>query len=150
MRLFLGVICLILCLFVGYVLSQKFSYKKRFYSDFKNFNERLTTEVSFTQKTIFQLINDNDTDFYKFIKNKISDGESVNPRYLKKEELEFLDDYISNVGKSDRYTQMLYLNSVKNQIENCFYKSKEDEKKYKSLYVKMGFLIGLIILVVLL
>lgn len=150
MRFLLGVICLILCLFVGYILSQKFSCKRMFYSDFKNFNERLITEVSFSQKTISQLIINNDSDFYNLVSNKISDREYVIPRYLKREEYEFLNDYFSNIGKSDKYTQMLYLNSVKNQIDNCFNKSKEDEKKYKTLYVKMGFLIGLIILVVLL
>lgn len=150
MRFLLGVICLILCLFVGYILSQKFSCKRMFYSDFKNFNERLITEVSFSQKTISQLIINNDNDFYNLVSNKISGREYVIPRYLKREEYEFLNDYFSNIGKSDKYTQMLYLNSVKNQIDNCFNKSKEDEKKYKTLYVKMGFLIGLIILVVLL
>lgn len=150
MRLLLGVICLILSLFVGCKLSQKFTFKRKFYSDFKNFNERFISEVSFTQKTISQIINDNNSDFYLYLRNKINSNESLKINYLKKEEYELLTDYISNIGNSDKNTQMLYLNAVKSQIDNCFIKSKDDEKRYKTLYIKMSFLIGLIILVVLL
>ena len=81
MSIVLGILCLILCCFGGYLISSKFKERVCFYLDFKNFNEIIKKEVSFSKKTINEilLLNKNEFSvFYYCINNKI-----INNLYIK-------------------------------------------------------------------
>ena len=54
MKIFLGLILLLLSTFLGYLLSSKYTKILEFYKEFISFNKKLITEVSFSQKTIIQ------------------------------------------------------------------------------------------------
>ena len=65
-------------------------------------------------------------------------------------ELNDLNKYFKIIGSGDKDTQIEYLNAVSAQLSNKCVICEEEEKKYRSLYVKLGFLIGLIALIILL
>ena len=153
MKIIIGIFFLFLCTFIGYNLSLKYTKRKMFYGNFFNFNEKLLREVSFLQTTIVSLLNDIDinTDFYDSLKHYINTKEfKFDKQYLLEEEKNELNRYFKTIGTSDKIGQLEYLNSMDITLKNKRIQTEENEKKYRMLYIKMGFLIGLIILVILL
>ena len=59
-------------------------------------------------------------------------------------------DFIEKIGKSDGKTQLDYLNNIEKSILSEYDKSCKNEEKYKKLYIKMGFLVGLVLLILVL
>ena len=153
MRLFLGIILLLLCLFIGYCMSGKYHFRSIFFSDFLSFNTLLTQEIAFKQTTIVNIIKNQSVknDFYyllnKYISNEIKD---FNIQYLTTQEKNFALEYFEKIGRFDKETQLEYLNNVNKIIIEKQQASSLDEKKYNALYIKLSFLIGLILLIIVL
>ena len=153
MRLFLGIILLLFCLFIGYCLSNKYYFRRLFYSDFLSFNTTFTQEISFKQTTLINLIKNQTikNDFYIMLSSYVlNKKQELNFTYLTSQEKRDVYEYLDKIGKFDKETQLEYLKSVNNNIvdkqQNCIL----DEKKYKALYIKLSFLIGLIMLIIVL
>ncbi len=153
MRLCLGIILLLFCLFIGYCLSNKYYFRRVFYSDFSSFNTLLSQEIAFKQTTITDIIKgqNKSTDFYNLLKVYIL-GEKfeIDSSYLGVQEKNFVYEYLEKIGKFDKNTQLEYLKSVNSMIVDKQKSSILDEKKYKTLYIKLSFLIGLILLIIVL
>ncbi|MBR5192788.1 MAG: stage III sporulation protein AB [Clostridia bacterium] len=153
MKIVLGILCLILCCFAGYLISAKYKDRLNFYLDFKNFNDNLKKEISFSQKTIKQILlekQQNNSIFYTLIsKNILSNENPTNKElyFLTKNEIDEVLTYITNVGNSDKNSQLTYLNNFESILNEKVNVVKEEEKKYKNLYIKIGFLIGLMLLI---
>ena len=154
MRLFLGLILLIICTYIGYIKSIKYYFKRTFYDDFVRFNDKLKQEVAFKQGTIKNLLDSEklETDFYKGLKNFFSQNEgfSFDINYLNECEIKRYKDYISKIGASDKALQMEFLQNVNEDITKIQKQCILDEERYKKLYVKLGFFVGLILLILVL
>ena len=151
MRVILGIMLLLVCIFLGYILSQKFTKKRKFYSSFLVFNTNIKNEISFSQSTLIKIADKLDVkdDFngcvYEFIKEHEF---TFNKNYLNKEEIDFFKAYLSRLGSSDKFSQLSYLEEVGVQIDKRLSVATENEKKYKKLYLKLGFLLGLIAFII--
>lgn len=153
MKLLIGVMLLVLSTLIGYKLSEKYVLRKKFYKDFLTFNQVLTREISFMQGTIVSLVKgiDFDGDFTDLLNYYINTGEfKFEKKYLSSEEIEYLKKYLKIIGSGDKKTQLEFLGSVNFELNNKCATVNEDEKKYKTLYIKLGFLIGLIAMIILL
>lgn len=62
---------------------------------------------------------------------------------------EVVSDYVFNLGKSDALSQIDYLNERKVTLAKQRDESAADYKKYSSLYVKIFFLLGVLMAVLL-
>ena len=152
MNIYIGLLLLIICTFSGYRLSVKYSDRRIFFTDFYSFNEKMINEVSFSQNSLLSLIENEsklNRDFGKLIFEIINTKEKNCVKYLKDEEIEMISGYINKLGKSDRESQITYLSSEKKIIDEMRVAAINEEKKYAKLYVKLGFLFGLIVFVVL-
>ena len=58
-----------------------------------------------------------------------------------------LRDYFSMLGRGDSNSQKAYFSSVKSALSDHKKKSAADCQRYGDLYLKLGFLLGLAILV---
>ncbi len=154
MRLFLGVVLLIICTFIGYIKSNKYYFRRLFYDDFLQFNSRLKNEVAFKQSTIKNLLENekSETDFIKVLKTNIIFNQDLpfNINYLNETELKQYKDYVLDIGTGDKVLQMEFLQRVDEEVSKKQKQCREDEEKYKKLYVKLGFFIGLILLILVL
>lgn len=150
MKLFLGIIILILSTFIGYILSEKFSKRRVFYKNFRLFNTELEKEISFTKRTILELIEDKkDNDFNLIVFNYFNKNVlDFNLSYLKIEELDCFKIYLKTIGSSNDISQLQYLKTINIELDKRLLDAEANEKKYKTLYVKIGFLIGLILLII--
>lgn len=151
MKIVIGVLSIIVGYFLGKKLSEKYIKRKTFYDDFYNFNQNLKTEVSFSQNSLKQIIEkDSDSLLLLYLKEIIIDkNKDIKINFLSDEENSFVYSYSKNLGKSDKESQLQFLASCDSKIKIYQSKADEDANKYKKLYPKLGFLIGLIILVVL-
>ena len=60
---------------------------------------------------------------------------------------EVIADYFVNLGKSDAMSQIDYLNGRKEQLVRYRDESQTSYKKYSSLYVKIFFMLGVLMAV---
>lgn len=151
MNVFLGLMLLAISTFISYILSDKYRKRKDFYKKFTIFNEKLISELNFSKKTLIEMISnlEDNSDFNKFLCKYVRNREIVeNINYLNSDEQGFFVNYITTIGNGDVVSQLNFVNSAKIEIEKNLNEAIENDKKYKILYLKIGFLIGLILLVV--
>ena len=152
MKIFLGIILVCFSTLLGYILSAKFTFRKEFYNDFYNFNTKLKQEISFRQTTLIALVkNLSNSDFNLTLKNQIQNNEfNFNKNYLKKDEIEYFDNYLRTIGTGDKNSQLDFLDKINVDVLEKQKQTSEEEIKYKSLYIKLSFLLGLILFVLVL
>ena len=153
MRLVLGLSCLILSTYIGYKLSNKFSELSKFYNDYLTFNNKLKNEIYFMKTTVVDLVKNINTEscFNGIIFNRLIINNKINkPHFLSDDEWNELNSYINSIGQGDSKAQEDYLDSIGKKIEIKYNSAILNEKKYKKLYLKLGFLFGLIIMIVIL
>ena len=150
MKIILGIIVVIFSTCLGYIFSTKYKLKSIYYTSFYNFNKLLKNEVSFTKKTIIEIIDSikESNIFYDNLKNifKIKNYKIEN-KSLNNDEIEFLHSYIDRIGQTEAKTELDYLSSIELVLKEKMDEVVAIEKKYKPLCIKMGFLLGLIIFV---
>lgn len=109
------------------------------FAELYEFNEQLLLNLKFGKAPLSKV-----AEPYKFIPSVIK-GEKV----LNGKDGETLSDYIVNLGKSDAVSQVDYLNGRKAQLEKLKDESAADYKKYSSLYLKIFFMVGVLMAVLL-
>ena len=154
MNIFAGVLALLFCVYAGYQLSLKYAKRKNYYIEYDAFNQALISNVAFTNQSIIKLINnikDNKDDFSINIKDYfLNKKEDINSSILLDNEKDELLQYFRTIGSSDAKTQLKFLEDQKERLKERLKICLQEEKKYKSFYIKLGFLFGLIIFIILL
>ena len=92
-----------------------------------------------------------ESDFYNCLTDVIIYKNPFNfeKKYIGSDEIEFFSDYIANVGGGDKISQNKFLENASDYLKEKCKSSDVEEKKFKKLYIKLGFLIGLVIFIVL-
>jgi len=154
MNVLIGIIFICISTFVGHNISLKYVKRKKFYLDFNTFNKTLTTELNFsksTLKSIFSNFENKNGDFYSYFSGLYdNENKKINLEYLSNDEKQFIKDYFLSISDADSETLKNYVGLSGAKINDCLKLATNDEKKYRTLYLKLGFLIGLIALIVLL
>lgn len=109
------------------------------FAELYEFNEQLLINLKYNRNPIDKVAQP-----YKYV-TEILNGKKV----LDGSDGEFLSDYAVNLGKSDALSQIDYLNGRKVALTKYKDESFSDYKKYSSLYVKIFFMIGVLIAVLL-
>lgn len=148
MKIFLGLAIVILSTFLGYCFSVKYKERKDFYSGFSSFNKMFLSEVQFGKKTLPQIVADSENDtgtFNIILRGVLSDEkpERKSLKYLDEDEYSFLISYVGNMGRTDVVSQTELLKRAEVYLSDKKVKCEAEEKKYKTLYIKIGFLLGL-------
>lgn len=153
-KILLSIALVILCSGGGWALTRKYKFRKDFFYQMSLFNARLINEVSYTKMPIAAFIEKYtfSGDFGRLlqeIKAKGTSAEGCNFSYLTQEDQSFVRDYFLMVGKSDAMSQKEYLSSIGAETERLRSESNEECKRRMNLYIRLGFLIGLIAAIVL-
>lgn len=124
------------------------------------FNERFLSELTYFRRPIQEFVSSYAYrgeflqllyDYFHLNKKKNISLQEI----LKKETYSFLkpDDkaivfnYFSMIGKADSVAQKNYFTSMKETLKLAEAEAIKNNKKYGELYVKLGFLIGLLIVI---
>ncbi len=155
MNLLFGLFVLFFCTMMGLVFSKRFSIRRKFFSDFLQFNIEVKTEISFRENTLINLIDkykNIESEFHIQIRNFFLKKENVclNKKIFKDTDETLLLNYLSNLGTTEKASQLKFIESIEDKIKTNAESSKLDEEKYKKLYIKLGFLSGLILFIIML
>lgn len=115
--------------------------KKRMivYAELYEFNERLILNLKYEKVRMQKIVYE-----YKYV-SEIFEGKEV----LSGKDKEFIDGYVNNIGSTDALSQIDYLNEKKIYLKKYKDDSLNDYKKYGALYVKIFFMVGILIAVLL-
>ena len=154
MKIIIGITIMILCVVIGYFYSKKYQERKKCFEDLKNFNGRVKNEVNFSQTSLISIVKSisTDTAFNSYVHGYFIDkNDSIDKlKFFNEHERTFVSDYMKNIGQGDKNSQSQFLESSEKQIEKYLDDAIEEDKKYRPLCIKLGFLFGLIILIILL
>ena len=160
-KLLLGIAIIAFTSFCGYVFTKKYRKRKRFFAEMKEFNERFISEISYYRRPIAEFFaaytykgefNEFFKSYFQSVKNddgrvyKIRELEQLD--FLNAEEKNVVEDYFQMLGKGDSASQKAYFSAMKERIQKLYSEAETDYKKYGDLYVKLGFLCGLFILII--
>lgn len=155
-KFLLGIAIVLFCSFCGFYLAKKYRIRQSFYTQLWEFNERFLGEIAYyrrplgeflskyTYKNQFELFINS---FYSCLKKEGNLRDLAYPDFMNEDERREVFDYFSMLGKGDSGAQKAYFTSVKETLSRRKKESVDACKKYGDLYVKLGFLIGLFILV---
>lgn len=109
------------------------------FAQFYEFNEKLLLNLKYGRNKVKEIAGE-----YEYVQT-VLDGKSV----LKGEDDDFLQNYISNIGCTDAYSQVDYLNERKQLLKKYKEDSESAYKKYGALYIKIAIMIGILVAVLL-
>ena len=124
---------------LGIFLSANKKKRMQVFGELYEFNEQLILTLKFSRSSMDKIAQP-----YKFVP-AILEGQSV----LTGHDGEIIRDYLENLGKTDALSQVDYLSERKVILKKYKDESFSDYKKYSSLYIKIFFLIGVMIAVLL-
>lgn len=162
-KFLLGIAVVAFTSLCGYFLAQKYRRKQLFFRQLYVFNERFLSEISYYRRPLLDFATKYRYKeefgellrifFYGLEKKNYSLKSALDkPEYafLDVEEKTLLDDYFSMLGKGDCTSQKCYFSSMCDLLKKKQQETEETCKKYANLYVKIGFLLGLLILILIL
>lgn len=122
---------------LGVFFSAGKKKKMQVFSELCEFNDRLIMNLKFDKNPL-----DKVAQSYKYIPVALTGG-----KVLDGKDGELISDYFVNLGKSDAMSQIDYLNGKKAQLAKYRDESENNYKRYSSLYVKIFFMIGVLMAV---
>lgn len=157
-RVILCLAIIVLCGAVGYGVSGYYIQRKKFFFSYELFLNELKSDIGFGAKKLDEIVYSaiNRAGISKDLKTLlnnfmlvIKNGESLNKENLFKtinilneQERESILSFFKKLGKVDSFSQLEDINKM--FVVNGAYLSeaKEDSKKYGTLYIKLGVIIG--------
>ncbi len=149
--------------FCGHFLARKYRQRKLFFKQMQEFNERFLSEISYYRRPIKEFVgkyvykgefDELLQDFFTLIqrRERVETGllDSSKYAFLKAEEKRVVEDYFLMLGKGDSISQKGYFSSVKETLSQLQSEAEKASKRYGDLYIKLGFLFGLLILILML
>ena len=161
MKIILGIAIVCFTSYCGCFMAKKYRIRKRFFLQFYEFNERFINEITYYRRPIGEFIK-NAT--YKgefkslievfFARLSVDSTKNVGVApflkeydFLKADERSFLEDYFSMLGKGDSFSQKEYFSGARKTLSEWKAQSEKDCASRENLYLKLGFLLGLAILI---
>lgn len=124
---------------IGVFLSAKKKRRMLIFSELYEFNEQLLINLKFSRRTMDKIAQN-----FKYIPDVLQ-GKLL----LEGTDGETISEYVFNLGKSDALSQIDYLNERKTILAKFRDESTENYKKYSSLYIKIFFMLGVLMAVLL-
>lgn len=124
---------------IGVFLSANKKKKMQVFSELYEFNEQLLINLKYARNPIDKVAQN-----FKFMPEMLH-----GTKLLDGKDGEIISEYAVNLGKSDALSQIDYLNDRKAVLAKRRDESFEEYKKYSSLYVKIFFMVGVLMAVLL-
>ena len=151
------------CVFVGYVFSSKYTKRKRFFDSLISLAEKLSLEINFSRERLHVLIENFDeknkrnllgidTNFVEYLDKKVdlsTDELFKKIDILKQDEKDSVFLFFKTLGRSDVENQTKEIQSFISRFKEIKNQCEVDHKKYGSLSLKLGIVMGLFLVVIL-
>ncbi len=162
MRYVLIVFVFCICCFVGYIFSIKYTKRKRFFNSIILLADKLSLEINFSRERLKVLLENFDATNKKYllgIDERFIDYldkkcdltlEEVFKKAdcLKAEEKDFVLLFLKTLGRSDVENQTKEIQSFISRFNEMKTQCDNDQKKYGSLSIKLGIIVGLFAVII--
>ena len=155
-KFFLGIAIVAFTSFCGYLLAKKYRKRMLFLQQFYTFNERFLSEISYYRRPVKEFIalysyqgefNDLLIEVFAEREENFFFAKTDEYGFLKEEDKKTAEDYFFMLGKGDSASQKGYFSSIKDRLISLRSEAEIEAKRYGDLYIKIGFLCGLLILI---
>lgn len=158
-RFLFGLVMVAFTSFCGYLLARKYRQRKLFFRQLYEFNERFLTEITYYRRPIREFASHYvyqgefaellESFFVRLGNEMVQETvfmDKAHFSFLKEGERRAVEDYFFMLGRGDSVSQRGYFSSMKEELFSWCIESEKLCKKYADLYIKIGFLCGLLIL----
>lgn len=134
-------------------MSGKYRSAKKFYVAWEQFHQKFLTEAGYARRPLGEVIEPFKEQgvFGAFLteyqKKHVWEGKID---FFGKEDNDFLREYFLYLGRTDFNAQKEYFDGATKKLAAGREKAEKDAARYTDLYVKLGFLLGLIVVILLL
>jgi stage III sporulation protein AB len=158
-KLFLGLAIIAFTTFCGYLLTKKHRKRHTFFTQFTEFNERFLSEIAYFKRPVGEFLAKKSyrgefAEFLELYYKNIANPQAIQTAlftddyaFLNKEEKTVIFDYFFSLGKGNAISQSAYFNGMKVTLKTLKENAEKDNKRYGDLFIKLGFLCGLLILI---
>ncbi len=159
-KFMLGIAVVAFTSFCGRFLAKKYRQRKQFFRQLNEFNQRFLAEIAYYKRPIRQFIasytyQGEFNDLLQDVLNNLEESGGLQDvfyhkndyPFLKTDEKKGIEDYFSMLGKGDTDSQKGYFSTVKERLNTWDSEAEKQCKRYGDLYVKLGFLFGLLVLI---
>ena len=164
LKFLLGLIIVAFTTLCGYLLTRKYRQRRLFFTQFREFNEHFLTEIIYSRRPIVEFVAGYSYkgEFNQLLETYFASFQTRTTKatpfpwqdskcsFLKKEEKSLIEDYFATLGKGDSNAQKSYFSSLKDRLSSMQADAENACRKHGDLYIKIGFLCGLFILVLIL
>ena len=163
MKIALSLAIIAFTTFCGWIFTKKYRKKKKFYAQFNAFNECFINEISYLRRPLVEFVATQRLKeefayaielFFECLESdrEIKGMLSLNDafHFLTGEDKDVVEEYFQMLGKGDAASQKAYFSSVKQNLQTRGQQAEESSKKYGDLYIKLGFLCGIFLVILLL
>ncbi len=160
LRIFFGIAIVAFASFCGYLLSKKYRQRRLFFTCWREFNEQFINEIAYYRRPLsdFLSLRTYEGEFQTLLQEYaqiLSEYAKSGENRLDLSEYSFLIDdektvvfdYFRMLGRGDSASQKSYFLSLRDTLVKYQTIANEQGKKYEDLYIKLGFLCGLFILI---
>ena len=154
LKFLLGCTIVAFTTFCGYIFSKKYRQRKHFFRQLFEFNQRFLNEIAYYRRPIQEFIAkyEYQGEFATILQSyqtSLKGGafDLSGYTFLREDETVQLYDYFQMLGKGDSHSQKGYFSGMNDTLLKWKTTSGDEGKKYEDLYIKIGFLCGLFILI---
>lgn len=148
-KLGIGTICVYLCSKIATFKANELKDRCLFWESAVKLCNVLLQEFSYKKRPIKIAISTqySSNDFKRLLNGYVNGSNLDFPKYLTDVEVFKIKTFLDELGKSDSETQKIALNSYKTEFEGIAIDKKLEYKKTYSVTLKVGFSVGIMMLI---
>ena len=138
--------------YVGYSMGNTFGRRERFYRELIMLCNMLVSNIRFNKNKLSIIIENYcktcSADMRLYLEDYLANNIG-NISFLSSYDNERIREFFLGLGVFDSSGEIGYIENYKVGFEECYNNCVEENKKYGVLYTKLGFMIGLIVVILL-
>lgn len=162
MKIFVLIILICVSTYVGYAFSKKYKQRANFFMALIGLCQKFDVEINYSRERVKNIFNNLDEKLKRNLqgidenyveciekKSHIEAGEIFkNITFLKDNEKDIILPFFKSLGRSDVESQSREIKNYQSRFESLSSQSQQENKKYGSLSIKLGLILGLLVAVI--
>lgn len=151
------ILIIVLSAYLGFFVYQRLKNKRDYFKSLLDFLDRFNQNVAFVQSSFPEFIlnfSSISADFKLTLNSILKHGFENNsevffPDYITKEEKSLIINIICSIGVLNQEMEQDHIRKSRYEVDELYKKSKEQFEKYGALSIKLGFILGILLVILL-
>lgn len=148
---FIMLVLIVFCfIYIGYSINRHYKNRNDFFKSFLDFFCVYENEIQFNKNNLINIMQSHS--FGKILDNFINNYITSNtkfPNFILENERKEIEKFLDSLGKKDIDGEVQNLKNYKLKFETIYKKSCDDLKKKGSISLKLSFVLGLLLAILL-